>query len=154
MRAALHLNRMDFDIVCISKVVILYLFVQCSWIWVWAAWAGAVFYTISLQTVWWCWSRSAPWKDDKFACFCDYFQQINNRFLLLRLPSRHTAIDETLSRYCGLINIKQYNTGKPAKYLLLYRSICDLEVQYAYLFPSICSKTHWRTESILCKRDW
>ena len=30
MRAALHLNRMDFDIVYISKVVILYLFVQCS----------------------------------------------------------------------------------------------------------------------------
>ena len=64
-------------------------------------------------------TRSAPWKNDKFACFRHCFEQINNRFLALRLPFQHTAIDETLYPYRGSINFKQYNPSKPGRHGLL-----------------------------------
>ena len=59
---------------------------------------------------------------------------MNGRFLLLRLSSQHTAIDKTVYFYHGLINFKQYNTSKTAKYRLLYRRICDSQVKHTY-FP-------------------
>ena len=36
------------------------------------------------------------------------------------------------SPYHGSIGIKQYNPSKPAKYGLLYRSLCDAVVPYTY----------------------
>ena len=78
-------------------------------------------------------TRAQLWKEDKFACFREYFKSINERFLLLRHPSEHTAIDETLYPYRGRIGFKQYNPKKPAKYGILFRSLCDSSVQYTYL---------------------
>ena len=52
----------------------------------------------------------------------EYFEEINNRFSELRLPSEHLAIDETLYPYRGRIDSKQYG--------LLYRSLGDSAVQY------------------------
>ncbi len=77
-------------------------------------------------------TRNQRWKEDKFACFREYFEAINNRFLLLRHPSEHTAIDETLYPYRGRVGFKQYNPKKPAKYGLLFRSLCDSTCQYTY----------------------
>ena len=79
-----------------------------------------------------CQTRATRWKTDTFACFREYFEAINNRFAILRRPSQHTAIDETLYPYRGKIGFKQYNPSKPGKYGLLYRSFCDSEVQYTY----------------------
>ena len=47
-------------------------------------------------------------------------------------PNPSLAIDETLYPYWGHISFKQYNLSKPAKYKLLYSSLCDASVSYTY----------------------
>ena len=68
-------------------------------------------------------TRWERWKVDKFAPFRKFFVEVNRRFLTLRKPSVHLAIDETLIRIG--VGFKQYNPSKPAKHGLLFRSICD-----------------------------
>ena len=80
-----------------------------------------------------CDTRGERWKQDKFAAFREFFETVNRRFLKRRKPSEHTAIDETLYSYRGRISFKQYNPSKPAKYGLLFRSLCDSTVQYTYI---------------------
>ena len=50
----------------------------------------------------------------------------------MRCPSALLAVDETLYPHRGQIGFKQYNPQKPAKYGLLYRSLCDSTVTYTY----------------------
>ena len=76
--------------------------------------------------------RAERWKYDKYAYFQEVFEAVNKKNATLRTPSMHLSIDETLYPYRGHIGFKQYNPSKPAKYGLLYRSICDSEVQYCY----------------------
>ena len=78
-------------------------------------------------------TRRERWKVDKFAPFREFFEEVNRRFLTLRKPSAHLAIDEALYPYCGRIGFKQYNPSKPAKHGLVFRSICDSTVQCTYL---------------------
>ena len=40
-------------------------------------------------------TREDRWRKDKFAAFREFFEGVNCRFLRLRKPSQHTAIDET-----------------------------------------------------------
>ena len=76
VRTALHLNGMDSDIILYHESSIP-LFV--------CAMKRKLFsHFIQFDDVD---KRSARWKNDKFACFLDYFKQINIRFLLLWLPS-------------------------------------------------------------------
>ena len=77
-------------------------------------------------------TRADRWKYDKFACFRDFFEAVNERNAFMRTPSEHLSIDETLYPYRGRIGFKQYNPSKPAKYGLLFRSLCDAAVQYTY----------------------
>ena len=79
-----------------------------------------------------CGTRPDRWKQDKFACLRDFFESINEMFVKLRVPSEHLAIDETLYPYRGRIGFRQYNPNKPAKYGLLFRSLCDSSLQYTY----------------------
>ena len=74
--------------------------------------------------------RHLLWRE--FFPFREFFEFVNNTFLKLRKPSPHLAIDETLYSYRGRIGFKQYNPSKPAKYGLLFRSLCDSLVQYMY----------------------
>ena len=76
-------------------------------------------------------TREERKKYDKFACFRDFFEKVNENNAKARYPSPYLAINETLYPYRGHINFKQYNLSKPTKYGMLYRSICDLLVQYA-----------------------
>ena len=69
---------------------------------------------------------------DKFACFRDFFEKVNENNAKWRYPSPYLAIDESLYPYRGQIGFKQYNPLKPAKYGLLYQSLCDSSVQYTY----------------------
>ena len=69
---------------------------------------------------------------DKFACFRDFFEKVNENNAKRRYPSPYVAIDETLYHYIGQIGFKEYNPSKPAKYGLLYQSLCDSSVQYTY----------------------
>ena len=77
-------------------------------------------------------TRTDRWEVDKFASFREFFEAVNCSFLKLRKPSVHLAIDETLYPYRGRIGFKQYNPSKPAKYGLLFRSLCDSALQYMY----------------------
>ena len=56
---------------------------------------------------------------DKFACFRDFFEKVNENNAKWRYPSSYLAIDETLYPYRGQIGFKQYNPSKRAKYGLL-----------------------------------
>ena len=50
----------------------------------------------------------------------------------MRSPSPYLAIDEILYPQRSSIGITQYNPRKPARYRLLYRSLCDAVVTYTY----------------------
>ena len=50
----------------------------------------------------------------------------------MRSPSTYLAIDEILYPHRSSIGITQYNPRKPARYRLLYRSLCDAVVTYTY----------------------
>ena len=65
-------------------------------------------------------------QSDKFCPFREFFEAVNCSFLKLRNPSAH------LYPYRGRIGFKQYNPSKPAKYGLLFQSLCDSSVQYMY----------------------
>ena len=77
-------------------------------------------------------TRGDRWKSDKFACQRELFEMMNEQNSKRRFPSPLLAVDETLYPYCGSIGFKQYNPSKPAKYGLLYRSLCDSSVSYTY----------------------
>ena len=77
-------------------------------------------------------TRQDRWKNDKFACMREIFEAMNSRNASMRCPSALLAVDETLYPYRGHIGFKQYNPQKPAKYGLLYRSLCDSTVTYTY----------------------
>ena len=77
-------------------------------------------------------TREERKKYDKFACFRDFFEKVNENNAKARYPSPCLAIDETLHPYRGHINFKQYNPSEPAKYGMLYRSLCDSPIQYTY----------------------
>ena len=51
-------------------------------------------------------TRRERWKVDKFAPFREFLEEVNRRFLTLRKPSAHLAIDETLYPYRGRIGFK------------------------------------------------
>ena len=49
-----------------------------------------------------------------------------------RYPSPVLSVDETLYPYSETTGFKQYNLNKPAKYGLLFRSLCDSRTTYTY----------------------
>lgn len=77
-------------------------------------------------------TREERWKHDRYACIRCFFEEVNKNNAKGRNPSPYLAIDETLYPYRGHISFKQYNPSKPAKYGLLYRSLCDSVVPYTY----------------------
>ena len=78
-------------------------------------------------------TRTNRWKHDKYAAFREFFEAVNQNNGKMRNPSYYLAIDETLYPFRGRIGMKQYNPSKPAKYGLLYRSLCDAVVPYTYI---------------------
>ena len=72
-------------------------------------------------------TRAEHWRYDKFAYMRSFFESFKFRY-----ASSYFAVDETLYPYRGRIGFKQYNPSKPAKYRLLYRSLCEAIVPYTY----------------------
>ena len=70
----------------------------------------------------------------------EIFEAMNSRNASMRCPSALLAVDETLYPYRGHIGFKQYNPQKPAKYGLLYRSLCDSTVTYTYFSLAYAGK--------------
>ena len=48
-------------------------------------------------------------------------------------PSSYVSVDKVFCPYIERMDIKQYNPPKPAKYELLYRSLCHAKVPYTHL---------------------
>ena len=76
-------------------------------------------------------TRNDGWKNDKYTCIRELFKKMNVQNAKRWFPSSLIAIDETYP-YRGAIGFKQYNPNKPAKYGLLYRSLCDSSTLYTY----------------------
>ena len=85
-------------------------------------------------------TRTNWWKHVKYAAFREFFEAVNQNNGKMRNPSYYLAIDETLYPFRGRIGMKQYNPSKPAKYGLLYRSLCDALVPYTYITLSDAGK--------------
>ena len=77
-------------------------------------------------------TRNDWWKNDKYACRRELFKKMNVLNAKRWFPLLLLAIDETLYPYHVAIGFKQYNLNKPAKYGLLYSSLCDLSTSYTY----------------------
>ena len=77
-------------------------------------------------------SREERWEIHNFACIRDIFETLNEKNASMRSPSPYLAIDEILYPHRISIGILQYNPRKPARYRLLYRSLCDAVVTYTY----------------------
>ena len=83
------------------------------------------------------------WRDDKIAAIREFFMKTNENNGRCRNPSPYVSVDETLYPYRGRIGMKQYSPSKPAKYGLLYRSLCDAKVakgRVCLFHPTICQE--------------
>ena len=58
----------------------------------------------------------------------------------MRYPFPLLAIDKTLYPYRGCIGFRQYKPREPAKYGLLYRSLCDSTTTYTYFILAYAGK--------------
>ena len=67
-----------------------------------------------------------------FVCIRDFFETVNKKNASMSSLSPYLATDEIFYPYRGSIGINQYNPSRPAKYGLLYRSLCDAVVLYTY----------------------
>ena len=77
-------------------------------------------------------TRLQRWREDKFAAIGEFFMKMNENNGRCRNPSPYVSVDETIYPYRGRIGMKQYNPSEPAKYDLLYQSLCDAKVPYTY----------------------
>ena len=77
-------------------------------------------------------TRWQRWREDKFAVIRKFFMKMNENNGRCLNPSPYVIVDETLYPYRERIGMKQYNSSKPAKYGLFYRSLCDAKVLYTY----------------------
>ncbi len=66
---------------------------------------------------------------DRFAAFCEIFEDVNQNCSKVLVPDEYLALDETSQNRSGL---KVYNKNKPARYGLLFKSINA--VRYPFTF--------------------
>ena len=68
-------------------------------------------------------SRPTRWQHDRFAAFCEIFEEFNKNCGKFVVPDDYLSLDETLYPMRTQISFKQFNPSKPAKYGMLYKSI-------------------------------
>ena len=85
-------------------------------------------------------TRQARWKQDRFAAFREFFETFNNNCSMHIIPEAYLALDETLYPARTHISFKQYNTNKPAKYGLLFKSINASTYSYTFTSFPYCGK--------------
>ena len=77
-------------------------------------------------------TRPEQFSHDRFAAIRTLFEQFNERCNSVLQPDEFLTIDETLYGCRNQISFKQYNSSKPQKYSLLFKSINS--VQYPFTF--------------------
>ena len=95
------------------------------------------------DTVYWIWWQSFKRRNVAIWQVCMHQRFVRNRKWKEGLNEKSTTILSyrwTLYPFRGSIRIKQYNLSKPAKYGLLYRSLCDAVVPYTYYTLSYAGK--------------
>ena len=63
------------------------------------------------------------WQHDRFAAFCESFEEFNENCGKFLVPDDYLLLDETLYPMRTQISFKQFNPSKPAKYGMVYKSI-------------------------------
>lgn len=79
-------------------------------------------------------SRPQRWTHDRFAAIREMYETFNDNCSAAINPGQYLALDETLYPCRTRISFKQYNSSKPARYGLLYKSINA--VTYPFTFRS------------------
>jgi hypothetical protein len=77
-------------------------------------------------------TRKERKKVDKFAAVRDFFEAFNKNCGRCLAPPVYLAIDETLYPTRARIGFRQYNSSKPARYGLNFKSINSVEVPYTH----------------------
>ena len=77
-------------------------------------------------------TRQERFPHDRFAAIRDLFEHFNNRCSSVLQPDDLLALDETLYGCRNQISFKQYNSSKPQKYGLLFKSVNA--VRYPFTF--------------------
>ena len=83
-------------------------------------------------------TRAERWKKDRFAAFREIFESLNDQCPKHFVPDNYLSLDETLYVTRQQVNFKTYNKSNPARYGLLYRSLCSASRPYIY-FTNICA---------------
>ena len=88
--------------------------------------------------------RSARWQCDRFAAIRYLFEECNKLFARVMIPECYLSLDETLYPMRIQINLdklnRQYNSDKPAKYGMLFKSINSATYPYTYQSHIYCGK--------------
>ena len=77
-------------------------------------------------------TRISRWDHDRFAAIRELFELFNNRCSIVVNPQDYIALDETLYACRTRVNFKQYNSSKPAKYGILFKSINCARTPYTF----------------------
>ena len=75
-----------------------------------------------------------PWQHDRFAIFCEIFEEFNKNCGKFLIANDYLSLDETLHPTRRQINFKQFNSSRPAKYGMLYKSINAC--RYPFIFST------------------
>ena len=85
-------------------------------------------------------TRTESWEADRFAAIRKVFEMFNQNCGRALIPDDLLSIDETLYPMRNRVSFKQFNTNKPAKYGLLFKSINGARYLYSFVSAPYCGK--------------
>ena len=77
-------------------------------------------------------TREQRWRNDRFADLRQVFEMCNKNFGEALVPVDYISLDETLYPARTQVSFKQYNSDKPAKYGVLFKSLNSARSPYTY----------------------
>ena len=77
-------------------------------------------------------TRGERFKEDRFAAFRNLYEMFNERCLSTYQPDEFICIDETLYGCRNQISFKQYNSSKPEKYGILFKTINSVKTAFTF----------------------
>ena len=89
--------------------------------------------------------RPTRWQHDQFAAFCEMFEEFNKNDGKFLVPDDYLLLDEILYPTRTQISFKQFNSSKPAKYGMLYKSINAFPFQLLCILVSQKRSQHLTT---------
>lgn len=87
-------------------------------------------------------TRAERWKHDRFTAIREIYEMFNDRCSKTLYPQDYLSLDETLYSCRTRVNFKQFNSSKPAKYGLLFKSINTARIPYTLRTLVYAGKPH------------